>query len=364
MLHEFVSGNREEIIRRCRVKVAARSVPPPTSAELTYGIPKFLDQLVEMLRNPQGSTVEMDVSAAHHGRELRLHGFTVSQVVHDYGDVCQSVTDLAMEKDAPISVDDFRTLNRCLDDAIASAVTEYARERNRAVRDISEAQEDQRFGFLAHEVRNLVHTASMAFEILRTGNVGLGGSTGAILKRSLSGLTNLIDRSVAEVRLRHNTQDRVDFVVADMIDEVSSSAAVEATARGLQLTVHTGEPGLTMHADRQIVSAVIVNLLQNAFKFTRPQSGVSLTVSASEECVQISVADECGGLPDGNLDDLFRPFEQSSADRTGLGLGLAFSRWGAEVNDGRISARNVPDHGCVFMIELPRVTDLHEAKIH
>ena len=63
---------------------------------------------------------------AHHGRELRLQGFTVSQVVHDYGDVCQSITDLAMERDAPISVDDFRTLNRCLDDAIASAVTEYA----------------------------------------------------------------------------------------------------------------------------------------------------------------------------------------------------------------------------------------------
>jgi signal transduction histidine kinase len=363
MLHEFVSENREEIIRRCRVKVAARSVPPPTPAELTYGIPRFLDQLVAMLRNPQGSTTEMDVSAAHHGRELRLQGFTVSQVVHDYGDVCQSITDLAMEKGAPISVDDFRTLNRCLDDAIASAVTEYARERNRGMRDISAGQEDQRFGFLAHEVRNLVHTASMAFEVLRAGNVGVGGSTGAVLKRSLSGLTDLIDRSVAEVRLRHNAQDRVDFVVADLIDELSPSAAMEATARGLQLTVDSGEAGLAMHADRRIVSAVVVNLLQNAFKFTRPHSGVTLTVSANTECVQISVGDECGGLPGGNLDDVFRPFEQRSADRTGLGLGLAFSRWGAEVNDGRISARNLPDRGCVFMIELPRATALDEAQL-
>ncbi len=364
MLHEFVAQNREEIIQRCRVKVAARSVPPPTPAELTYGVPRFLDQLVEMLRNPMGSTSELDVSAARHGRQLRLQGFTVSQVVHDYGDVCQSITDLAMEKEAPISVDDFRTLNRCLDDAIASAVTEYARERHRGMRDIAAAQEDQRFGFLAHEVRNLVHTASMAFEVLRTGNVGASGSTGAVLKRSLSGLTDLIDRSVAEGRLRHNTQDRVDFVVADLIDELSPSAAMEAAARGLRLTVQSGEAGLSMHADRQIVSAVVVNLLQNAFKFTRPHSSVALTVTASRDRVQISVADECGGLPDGNLDDLFRPFEQRSADRTGLGLGLAFSRWGAEVNDGRISARNLPDHGCVFMIELPRVTGLHEAHAH
>jgi signal transduction histidine kinase len=364
MLHEFVAQNREEIIQRCRVKVAARPVPPPTPAELTYGIPRFLDQLVEMLKDPQGSTSEMDLSAANHGRQLRLQGFTVSQVVHDYGDVCQSIADLAMEKAAPISVDDFRTLNRCLDDAMASAVTEYGRERYRALRDFAAAQEDQRFGFLAHEVRNLVHTASMAFEVLRSGNVGAGGSTGAVLKRSLSGLTDLIDRSVAEVRFRHNTQDRVDFVVADLIDELSTSAAMEATARGLQLTVTAGEAGLSMHADRQIVSAVVVNLLQNAFKFTRPHSSVALTVTASEDHVKISVADECGGLPDGNLDDLFRPFEQRSADRTGLGLGLAFCRWGAEVNDGRISTRNLPDHGCVFSIELPRMPGLHEAPIH
>jgi hypothetical protein len=51
--------------------------------------------------------------------------------------------------------------------------------------------------------------------------------------------------------------------------------------------------------------------------------------------------------------DLFRPFEEL-ADGTGVGLGLAFSRWGVEVNDGRISARNLPDQGCVFTIDLPR----------
>jgi hypothetical protein len=46
--------------------------------------------------------------------DLLLQGFTVSQVVHDYGDVCQSITDLAVEVNAPISTDDFRMLNRCL----------------------------------------------------------------------------------------------------------------------------------------------------------------------------------------------------------------------------------------------------------
>ena len=59
----------------------------------------------------------------------------MSQVVHDYGDVCQSITELAVETNAPISTDDFRMLNRCLDDAIAGAVTQYGRERNQSTID-------------------------------------------------------------------------------------------------------------------------------------------------------------------------------------------------------------------------------------
>ena len=100
---------------------------------------------------------------------------------------------------------------------------------------------------------------------------------------------------------------------------------------------------------------MVGNLLQNAFKFTRPRTTVTLRVGASTERVLIEVQDQCGGLPTGNVNELFRPFEQRSVDRTGLGLGLAFSRWGAEANDGRIYARNLPDTGCVFTIDLPRL---------
>ena len=101
---------------------------------------------------------------------------------------------------------------------------------------------------------------------------------------------------------------------------------------------------------------MVGNLLQNAFKFTRPRSTVTLRVGASAERVLIEVQDECGGLPSGNVDELFRPFEQRGADRTGVGLGLAFSRWGVEANHGRIYARNLPDKGCVFTVDLPRLS--------
>ena len=213
MLHEFVTLNREEIITRCRAKVASRSIPPPSEAEINHGVPLFLDQLVAVLRSGGTSTLEIDRSAGQHGHDLLLKGFTVSQVVHDYGDVCQSVTELALETNAPISTEDFRTLNRCLDEAIASAVTMYERESQQSHSDKATDRDNERMGFLVHELRNLVDTAVVAFEVLKSGNVGVAGSTGAVLNRSLMGLRDLIARSLDEVRLTNAVKNRKRILV-------------------------------------------------------------------------------------------------------------------------------------------------------
>jgi signal transduction histidine kinase len=355
MLHEFIVLNREEIILRCRAKVATRSVPPPTDAEIDHGVPVFLNQLSEALRLGQSTNPEISRSAIKHGHDLLLQGFTVSQVVHDYGDVCQAITELAVELNVPIGTDEFRMLNRCLDDAIAGAVTEYGRERNQSGIDGESARGSERLGFFAHELRNLMNTALMAFEVLKTGNVGVAGSTGAVLHRSLMASHALIARSLAEVRLTHGVQNREQFLVSGFIDEIGSAAKMEAHARGIRLTVVPVDDGVAIEADRQVLAAVVGNLLQNALKFTRPRTTVTLRVGASAERVLIEIQDECGGLPSGNANELFRSFEQRSADRTGIGLGLAFSRWGAEANGGRIYARNLPDKGCVFTVDLPRL---------
>jgi signal transduction histidine kinase len=267
----------------------------------------------------------------------------------------QSITDLAVEKNAPISTDDFRTLNRCLDDAIAGAVTQFGREQNQSTLDGEAARGSARGGFLAHKLRNLLNTAIMAFEVLKTGNVGVVGSTGSVLHRSLMGARAVIGRSLAEVRLTQGIQNREQFLVSEFIQELAPAATLEANARGIELTVKSVEEGVAIEADRQVLAAVVGNLLQNAFKFTRPRTTVMLSVGASAERVLIEIQDECGGLPGGNVDELFRPFEQRSADRTGVGLGLAFSRWGVEANNGRIYARNLPNKGCVFTLDLPRL---------
>jgi signal transduction histidine kinase len=74
--------------------------------------------------------------------------------------------------------------------------------------------------------------------------------------------------------------------------------------------------------------------------------------------VLIEVRDECGGLADGDAETVFGPFEQRGTDRSGLGLGLAFSRWGVEANRGRIYARDLPGDGCVFTVDLPQLATL------
>jgi signal transduction histidine kinase len=355
MLHEFIALNRDEIIGRCRAKVASRSVPPPTTAEIDHGVPVFLDQLVHALDLGMMSNPEIGRTALLHGHDLLQQGFSVSQVVHDYGDVCQSITELAVETNAPISADDFHTLNRCLDDAIAGAVTEYGRECNQSTLEGETARERERLGFLTHELRNLTNTALVAFDVIKRGKVGVDGSTGDVLHRSLTGLTALIGRSLAEVRLAQPIQNPEKFLIAEFIEELVPAATLDAQTRGIRLVVMPIEDGVAIEADRPVLGAVVGNLLQNAFKFTRPGTTVTLRVGASAERVRIEVQDECGGLPSGNVNDLFRAFEQRSADRTGLGIGLAFCRWGAEANHGRITTRNLPERGCVLTIDLPRI---------
>jgi hypothetical protein len=188
-LHEFIGVNRDELIRRCKAKAATRSpLPPAQSAPVRTirGVPLFLDQLIVELRDGPSKTRDINHSAAQHGHELLLQGFTVSQVVHDYGDVCQAVTDLAVETNAAISTDDFRTLNRCLDDAIAGAVTRHASEQHAARHGQSSDQ------------RKLLDTAIAAFDVLRTGSVGVSGTTGGVVQRSLIELRALMDRPRVE----------------------------------------------------------------------------------------------------------------------------------------------------------------------
>jgi signal transduction histidine kinase len=372
LLHEFLNRNRNTLIERCGLKAAQRS-PKPIDKQLAYGVPLFLDQIIKTLQveltsepmqsrkvsGPAGggisATSEIGAAARLHAHELLQHGYTIDRVVHDYGDLCQAITDLAFETHIPIQVDEFRTLNRCLDNAIADSVTEYAYERDRLVADRGADGFPERLGAFAHELRNLIATAAHALAAVRTGHVGLSGPTGGVLDRCLIGLSTLVDRSFAEVRLTAALPVRGQLIsVAHFVADVQSSATLEAESRGCHLTVSSVQPDLAVDADREMLFSAVNNLLQNAFKFTRHGTEVSLNAYANADRIFIDVEDHCGGLPPGDPEHLFRPFTQSGEDKSGIGLGLSICRRSVQANRGVLSVRDVPGTGCVFTINLPR----------
>ncbi len=200
MLGEFISANRVELLARTRAKVATRLAPRATLDELKNDAPLFLNQLVDALRVAKPSAEAIGVierSATRHGSDMRKAGLAVAQMVRAYEDVYQAVTELADQTNAPITVEEFHTLNRCLDDATAEAVSEYARLREHSLMD----EKAQRSGVFAHEMRNRVSDAILAFSLLREGNAAVNGSVGAVVARSLRRLSALVDRSLAETRV-------------------------------------------------------------------------------------------------------------------------------------------------------------------
>lgn len=200
MLHEFIAAHRDEIIDRCLAKVAARHVSRPNPAAGQHGVPVFLDQLINVLRLGLEASPIMTRTALLHGQELQLRGWSASDVVHDYGDVCQSITELAIETDARISADDFRMLNRCLDDAIAGAITAYGHAAGAQTGGLHDTGTAERVTELIDAVQDEVLTAALAFDAIKTGRVGVGGSTGSVLDRSLQRVLTRIDRWRAATR--------------------------------------------------------------------------------------------------------------------------------------------------------------------
>ncbi len=367
MLKDFISLNREEILGRARARAASRTLLSPTTEELTEGLPVFLDQLGEALRKASSLELvdhaEIKESAAHHGVDAFQQGVSIAHVVHDYGDLCQIITGLAVEQTAPIDAGEFQTLNLCLDDAIAGAVTSHARRREGAITE----QGTERLGILAHEIRNELNVAMLSFEGIKSGAVAPGGSTSAIHDRSLLRLSALVNRSMAEVRLDAGISNLELLPLWEIIEEVEIGGALMARSRGVSLSVAEVDHTVIVEADRQILGAAISNLLQNAFKFTHAKTQVILRTSTTATRVLIDVEDACGGLDPQKQKDLLKPFIQNGEDRTGLGLGLAICLKAMKAIGGELRIRDLPGKGCVFTIDLPKQppppTAIHAHKV-
>lgn len=213
MLHEFLTSNREELIDRCREKAAHRLSTTSLSPSVGNDAPLFLVQLVDTLRceesgapprnadlqSPPAPT-EIGRAAALHGSDMLRKGYTVDLLVHHYGDICQAITELAIDRSEPISTNEFRILNRSLDNAIAEAVTAYGKDRQVSINDQADAVGEHLDHFSSAQ-QALLETAIQTFIALQTGKLGLTGTTAMAHLHSLNALRALTNQSVSAVRL-------------------------------------------------------------------------------------------------------------------------------------------------------------------
>ena len=359
MLHDFLTENRTRIAIRCRA--AANKRQGARHASDRFDQDAFLTQVIDVLQRNEpdsASSIErvertIGARAAYSGQAFFEDGASVDDVVRGYGDVCQAITGMAHEARMDITAREFQFLNRCLDDAISGAVSSYAgqREAARALRDAATAM--QRMGVLAHEIRNLLATAVLAQGAVRA---GLGAAAGAMVDRSLGALSRLVDQALEEVRLGMPAQAAPARIeLGGLIAQLQVVAMLAAQAHGVRFRVAPVPPNVEVEGDRDALVGAITNLLQNAFKFTRRGSEVVLETRVAGDDVVLEVRDQCGGLPPGVAATMFRPFSQGSADRTGLGLGLAICRRTAEDHGGTLHVQDQPGEGCVMVMTLPAV---------
>jgi hypothetical protein len=225
MLHEFLLKKKDEILVLTAKKTLELAGGHPSSDQLKQGLPIFYKQIIEVIRDAgkssappaknieaiakaadrcdepamadaagQPAEAELAKSAGRHGTELLRLGYTLSHVVHAYGAMCQAITEVAAQSNFAITASEFHALNRCLDVAIAGAVTAYQSLQDSRV----ETGEGKPTGFLASEMRSALTSANVALDTIRQGTVGFGGSTGQVLEKSLKRIDELIDQSLAQ----------------------------------------------------------------------------------------------------------------------------------------------------------------------
>ena len=361
-LHRFMEQNREAILERSASTIRNRAAPDLTEARATGGLPVFYDQVIETLRRAETEPVSVallalvpspptaiGVTAALHGTELHRLGFDVSQVVHIYGTICDSVTQVADQLRQPIGVSEFNTFNRCLDDAVAQAVEQFGQERE----ETAASHEVQHLGFLAHELRNALTIAMMALEAIKEGEIGFKGQTGQALDRNLVRMRDLIDRSLTEVRLHSDAQPQRELLqLADIITEIEVTALGDAQSYGVELESAV-EPGLELEVDHHLLVSALANLVQNGLKFTRRGGTLSVRARQMGNRTVIDIEDECGGLPAGKAEELSRPSTRGTTDPAGAGLGVAIAHQAIRLHGGAVRVHNLPGKGCGFTIDLP-----------
>jgi len=348
-LHEFLSEHREQLLELCTSKLRDRA-PDKSSSELLGELPAFLDEVISAIsrensRSPEDPAVALGAGpAAELGRQRKEIGFDVALTVLSFGVVSDAVGELGKAAQLSFEARDYRIFNQCIDDAMATALTEYWKVDGGPANEAT-----VQLAFLAHELRNSLSSVQMAWNFLVSGHAGVQGRTAKVLERNLQRALDLTRGTLLGAQLTAGAPLALAPVNIGLV--LSNIHAETVPERNISISVRA-EPGLEIEADEKIVVSSIENLLQNAIKFTHDGGAIEVRASRQDGDVVIEVEDECGGLPAGDPERLFELFVRSSDPRS-TGLGLAIARKAARAHGGDVTARDLPGRGCVFSIRLP-----------
>lgn len=355
-LAAFVEANQAELIdlwrRRAEKKLGASSF---SQSELDDNMPTLLVEIIAALRQDATATRDPQPhspSANQHAAQRLSMGFDVQEIIREYGILHQAILDLAGDLEHSIDRREHRTLVRCLSNCVATAIGEYQRLRDEEIA----SNASKHIAFLAHELRNPLQAAAMGISIIRRGPLPESiATTAARVEGALRRLNEHIDHALTESRLKGLGTPALERIQLDqVITDVVRECQGEADDRGIRLRAEVATPCLEIDADARLLMSAVTNLVRNAIKFTRVGGTVTLRLRTlvGGRCT-VDVEDECGGLPPGTVEELFTPFVQRGADRSGFGLGLAIAKQAVEAHRGTLHVRNLPNKGCEFTIDIP-----------
>ena len=354
-LHAFLVARRADLLRNWKEwvqkEVTSREMP---AVELVDSMPLFIEALIASLAPvPPGEEAsarsEVWSASIHGGERLRL-GFDVAAVVREYNLLRRAILDLVYTEGFTLTAAESFRVSDGISLAQAAAVAEYQRVRDQEQR----RQAAEHLAFLAHELRNPLSNALMAFALMRGTIPTESDKHVALLNRNLRRVTELLDETLVAGRLTTGDvlarAEQVDLTACAR--QIVEELAPDAEQRNVALTAEI-EDGLVIEADGRLLRSLISNLMGNGIKFSKPSSVVSLRIRRSDAIVIVEVEDGCGGLPADKLTAIFDPHVQIGTDRSGFGLGLAIARQAAEAHRGTLQVQNVDSKGCCFRLELP-----------
>jgi len=140
-----------------------------------------------------------------------------------------------------------------------------------------------------------------------------------------------------------------------MLAEVAMLLRPAADRKGVRLAIHEGEPTVRVQADADKLKQIIINLVDNAVKFSPPESGVDVRIEANRQGVKILVEDQGPGVPPEDRPHLFERYFRGhgALAAAGSGLGLAIAKNLARLHGGDIALHSGATRGSVFVLSLP-----------